>query len=212
MKLWNENQKQEKACLRQEVARLCTQVKWFPMVSIIGHNWLTSQPTARCHAKSKASSLKFYNMYFGHSLRGSWHLMFSHVSTWPWSRCSVKVFGGGLELHSSPGRFLQSKHFSPAPWTPGQKIRRTNFWQRTSAKESRRELCTTGKGGERWKYTAENHKAVVQLSLSVNRCVNGCAGTSPSDALVHYCFCSLWACEGRYFQRCFETHGLSLQP
>ena len=97
------------------------------------------------------------------------------------------MFGGGLELHSSPGRFLQSKHFSPAPWTPGQKIRRTNFWQRTSAKESRRELCTTGKGGERWKYTAENQKAVVQLCLSVNRCVNGCAGTSPSDALVHYC-------------------------
>ena len=175
---------------------------------LASHNWQISQRDVMQRAKHHWPQT-VAEMYFGPKL--SQRTMTHDVLTIVYLTIVMFGWGGAAGASLQPGRFLQSKLFWPAPWTPGQKIQKTNFWQRTSAKESRHKLCITKEDGE-WLKCTDHQRVVAQLCLSVSRCVNGCAGTSPSDALVHYCFCSLWACEGRYFQRCFETHGLSLQP
>lgn len=197
------------ADVSSSVARLCTQSKRFPMVSMIDHNWLISQPIAWCQrAKHHWNSTKC--TLATNSLRGWCDVL--TVLTWSHMYLLDHSQGVGRGSFWSSARAippieaLLASTMDTWPEDTEDELLAANIRKGEQAQ------ALTNKDGEWRKCTADYQRVVVQLCRSVSRCVNGCAGTSPSDALVHYCFCSLWACEGRYFQRCFETHGLSLQP
>lgn len=55
----------------------------------------------------------------------------------------AEIHDASAEFLSMPGQFLPLKHSWRAPWTPGQKTLRMNFWQLTSEKESRRSIMSS---------------------------------------------------------------------